>query len=270
MSQEPVTKRPAAHRHRSHAAVNSRPKRNPFALTPLVAGVIALGLAAGGAVVATNSGSTDSQYTRTSSEYDATDYRRNDPEVSRGVDREVLARQAQQQAEQRTAALAALDKGSKLRNKTLKKVAVKRERAKAAQVAQVANQWVLPMAGYRLTARFGESSSLWSTVHTGLDFAAPEGTKIVSVAQGTVTKVGNAGAYGNQTIVTLEDGTDIWYNHQSATQVSVGQKVDPGEAIGSVGSTGNVTGPHLHLEVRPGGGEPVDPFAELTKHNVKP
>ncbi|MGH3358613.1 MAG: M23 family metallopeptidase, partial [Nocardioidaceae bacterium] len=69
---------------------------------------------------------------------------------------------------------------------------------------------------------------------------------------------------------TLEDGTEIWYCHQNAFAVSEGQVVAPGETIGEVGSTGNVTGPHLHLEVRPGGGEPVDPYAALQEHGVTP
>ena len=103
----------------------------------------------------------------------------------------------------------------------------------------------------------------------GARTAAP-GTQIASVARGTVTEVGFDGAYGNKTVITLEDGTEIWYCHQSSTQVSVGQQVDPGDPIGQVGATGNVTGPHLHLEVRPGGGDPVDPYNVLVEHHVKP
>lgn len=128
--------------------------------------------------------------------------------------------------------------------------------------------WVLPMTSYQLTGTFGETSSLWSTVHTGLDFAGPEGTPIRSVAGGVVTDAGWAGAYGYRTIVTLPDGTEIWYCHQSSIGVDVGQPVDTGQEIGTVGSTGNVTGPHLHLEVRPGGGDPVDPWVALKAHRA--
>ncbi len=71
-------------------------------------------------------------------------------------------------------------------------------------------------------------------------------------------------------MLTLEDGTEIWYCHQSAFNVSVGDTVRAGELIGYVGSTGHVTGPHLHLEVRPGGGDPVDPDAALRQHGVTP
>ena len=132
------------------------------------------------------------------------------------------------------------------------------------------NQWTLPVAGYHLTARFGDSSGLWSHYHTGLDFAAPSGTTIHAVANGVVTSVGYDGAYGNKTVVTLEDGTELWYCHQTSYTVTTGQEVHAGDAIGYVGSTGNVTGPHLHLEVRPGGGDPVDPYAALAVHGLQP
>ncbi|MFI5426380.1 M23 family metallopeptidase [Aeromicrobium sp. UC242_57] len=121
-----------------------------------------------------------------------------------------------------------------------------------------------------MTARFGQSSGLWSTTHTGLDFAGPAGTTIVSVAAGTVTSSGYEGAYGNRTIITLNDGTEIWYCHQSKIVANVGDVVAPGQVIGYTGSTGNVTGPHLHLEVRPGGGDPIDPYAALSSHDARP
>jgi murein DD-endopeptidase MepM/ murein hydrolase activator NlpD len=92
----------------------------------------------------------------------------------------------------------------------------------------------------------------------------------VAVANGTITKTGDAGAYGNQTVQTLEDGTEIWYCHQTDIGVSPGDKVTSGQQIGTVGSTGNSTGPHLHLEVRPGGGDPVDPYEALVFHGLKP
>lgn len=131
-------------------------------------------------------------------------------------------------------------------------------------------QWAPPLRSYRITGTFGERSYLWSTVHTGLDFAAPTGTAISAVARGQVTQAGWAGAYGYRTIVTLPDGTEIWYCHQARVDVSAGDEVDRGQAIGTVGSTGNVTGPHLHLEVRPGGRDPVDPRTAFIEHGVEP
>lgn len=132
------------------------------------------------------------------------------------------------------------------------------------------NRWVLPLESYRITATYGLSSYLWSSVHTGLDFAAPTGTTIRAVANGVVTQASYDGSYGNKTVVTLDDGTEMWYCHQTSFLVSAGDTVRGGEAIGTVGATGNVTGPHLHLEVRPGGGDPIDPFSALLEHGVTP
>ncbi|WP_223162630.1 M23 family metallopeptidase [Nocardioides antri] len=120
----------------------------------------------------------------------------------------------------------------------------------------------LPTRGYQLTATFGNAGSLWSSDHTGLDFAAPEGTPLFAIGDGVVTEVGYDGAYGNKTVIRLEDGTELWYCHQSSQSVAVGQSVSAGDVIGAIGSTGNSTGPHLHLEVRRHG-EPVDPAVAL-------
>jgi murein DD-endopeptidase MepM/ murein hydrolase activator NlpD len=134
------------------------------------------------------------------------------------------------------------------------------------------NTWKLPVAKgvYHLTARFGSCSGLWAHCHTGLDFAAPSGTPLHAVANGTITQTGWAGAYGNRTVETLPGGTELWYAHQSAFGVKPGQKVVAGQQIGLVGSTGNTTGPHVHLEVRPGAGDPVDPYHALVAHGVHP
>jgi murein DD-endopeptidase MepM/ murein hydrolase activator NlpD len=129
---------------------------------------------------------------------------------------------------------------------------------------------VLPVAGYRLTGRFGDRSGLWSSVHTGLDFAAPSGTPIRSVAAGTVVSTGYDGRYGDKTVVRLAGGTELWFCHQSSVDVRLGQRVRAGQVIGAVGSTGNVTGPHLHLEVRPAPDAPVDPLAWLRRHGLTP
>lgn len=126
--------------------------------------------------------------------------------------------------------------------------------------------WVVPVADYRLTGRFGDSDSLWASSHTGLDFAAPEGTPVRAVAAGVVRSTSYDWSYGATTVLTLEDGTEVWFCHQSEQLVSVGERVAAGQVIGAVGSTGNVTGPHLHLEVRPAGGEPVDPELALAEH----
>jgi murein DD-endopeptidase MepM/ murein hydrolase activator NlpD len=166
-----------------------------------------------------------------------------------------LQQAAEQQAKERNAALAALAASAEKQAGLLAKDA-----------------WQLPVVHgvYHLTSRFGECSGLWSHCHTGLDFAAPSGAPIHAIANGTITEVGSAGAYGNRTVQTLEDGTELWYCHQTSFAVTTGQKVVAGQVIGAVGSTGNTTGPHVHVEVRPGAGDPVDPYAAMVAHGLKP
>jgi murein DD-endopeptidase MepM/ murein hydrolase activator NlpD len=130
--------------------------------------------------------------------------------------------------------------------------------------------WVLPVQGYHLTGRFGDSSGLWSSTHTGLDFAADEGTEIRSIGPGVVVSTAYDGSFGNKTVVRLDDGTVLWYCHQSEFGVDPGQRLAPGDLVGYIGSTGNVTGPHLHLEVHPGGGDPIDPETWLPEHGLHP
>ncbi|MBS2937946.1 M23 family metallopeptidase [Nocardioides sp. J2M5] len=129
---------------------------------------------------------------------------------------------------------------------------------------------VLPLASYSLSAGFGLTGPLWEAEHGGQDFSAPTGEQIVAVAAGTVTEVAEAGPYGLRTIVTLPDGTEVWYCHQSATDVEAGQHVDVADPLGAVGDSGNATGPHLHLEVRPEGGAPIDPYDWLVAAGVTP
>lgn len=132
------------------------------------------------------------------------------------------------------------------------------------------SSWVLPLRHHELTGTFGATSSLWSQTHTGLDFAAPDGTPIRAVAAGTVTEPSWAGSYGYRTITRLPDGTEIWYCHQSRLGVSVGATMEVGDVIGYVGATGNVTGSHLHIEVRTPSGTPTDPYAALVSHGLQP
>ena len=110
----------------------------------------------------------------------------------------------------------------------------------------------IPVSG-NISARFGERSSSRSSAHTGLDIAAPMGTGIRAIAPGTVTFAAYNGSYGNLIKVNHGNGIESWYAHCSAIYASVGQTVDTSTTIGAVGSTGNSTGPHLHLEIRVGG-----------------
>ncbi|GHH83243.1 M23 family metallopeptidase [Streptomyces capitiformicae] len=139
------------------------------------------------------------------------------------------------------------------------------KKAEEERLAALAKQYALPTSSYTLTSYFGQSGPYWSSgYHTGLDFAAPTGTLIKAVHSGTITQAGWDGSYGYKTVLTLDDGTEIWYAHQSSIGVSVGQKVATGDVIGRVGATGNVTGAHLHMEVHPDGSATgIDPAAWL-------
>ena len=111
---------------------------------------------------------------------------------------------------------------------------------------------VRPVSG-KITSRFGAKSSIRKSVHTGLDIAAPSGTPYAAAAAGTVTFAGYKGSYGNLIVITHANGVQTYYGHSSKIYVKVGETVSQGETIGAVGSTGNSTGPHLHLEVRVNG-----------------
>ena len=240
------------------AAQRRRSRARSFTPTPAMAGAFALILAAFGSAVI--GGNTDDNSLQ-ADKYQTVNQSYTGPgqaaasqvDVSRSIDRATLDRQAKQQADQMTLA----------QQNLAKKVDKSADEVKA-------NQWILPVTGYNLTARFGQRSGLWSTVHTGLDFAGPSGSTIVAVAGGTVVSADYEGAYGTRTVIQLDDGTTIWYCHQSRFGVKVGDQVGPGDTIGYTGSTGNVTGPHLHLEVHPGGGPAVDPIPQLEAHGVTP
>lgn len=94
--------------------------------------------------------------------------------------------------------------------------------------------------------------------HNGIDVAGPVGAPIRAAADGTVTFAGVRGGYGNLIIVDHGDGRETYYAHNSANGVSAGDRVSAGQHIGAVGATGQVTGPHLHFEVRVNG-TPVEP-----------
>lgn len=110
-----------------------------------------------------------------------------------------------------------------------------------------------PVSGV-ITSRFGSNDSVRDHSHSGLDISAPYGTTIKAAASGTVTYSGNANdGYGYYIIISHGNGVSTVYAHCSQLLVSAGQTVSQGEVIAKVGSTGNSTGNHLHLEVRKNG-----------------
>lgn len=126
-----------------------------------------------------------------------------------------------------------------------------------AYTGKVSSSFIQPISG-KITSRFNSISGVRSGAHTGLDIAAPNGTPIKAAANGRVTFAGRKGSYGNLIIVSHGDGTETWYGHCSSLVASAGQTVSQGQVIAKVGSTGNSTGYHLHLEIRING-TPVNP-----------
>ncbi|MER0480891.1 M23 family metallopeptidase [Streptomyces sp. Edi2] len=142
-----------------------------------------------------------------------------------------------------------------------------RQKAEAARLAKLAKNFIAPVSSFTLTASFGQAGDRWAADHTGQDFAAPTGTPVKAVHSGTITQAGWAGSYGYRIVLTLDDGTELWFCHLSS-MVKTSGKVSTGDVIGRVGATGNVTGPHLHLEVRPDAGDPIDPMPWLRDHGI--
>ncbi|MER5598749.1 M23 family metallopeptidase [Streptomyces sp. NPDC002265] len=133
------------------------------------------------------------------------------------------------------------------------------------------NTFVSPITGSYVSTGYLASSSLWSSgSHTGIDFHANTGTTVHAVGYGTVVDAGWGGAYGNQIVIKMDDGTYTQYGHLSSIGVSVGQRVVTGQQIGLSGATGNVTGAHLHFEARTTAeyGSDIDPVAYLRSHGV--
>ncbi|KUM77063.1 M23 family metallopeptidase [Streptomyces sp. ISL-22] len=131
--------------------------------------------------------------------------------------------------------------------------------------------YVAPISGSYVSTGYKAGGAVWSSgSHTGVDFHAASGTSVHAVGAGTVVEAGWGGAYGNQVVIKLNDGTYTQYGHLSSIGVSVGQTVTPGQQIGLSGATGNVTGPHLHFEVRTTAeyGSDIDPVAYLRSHGV--
>ncbi|MFF1924519.1 M23 family metallopeptidase [Streptomyces sp. NPDC058221] len=146
-------------------------------------------------------------------------------------------------------------------------------KARAARSAERARlgTFQLPVAGSYVSTGYKSSGSMWSSgSHSGIDFHAASGSSVVAVGAGTVVEAGWGGAYGNNIVLRMTDGTYTQYGHLSSIGVSVGQSIGQGQQIGLSGSTGNSTGPHLHFEARttPSYGSDMDPVAYLRAHGV--
>jgi len=110
----------------------------------------------------------------------------------------------------------------------------------------------LPIKDGKITTAYKKLGKMWSKgYHTGVDFAVPEGTDVLAVADGKVANANWGKAYGTQIVQKIE-GKDAWviYAHLSKSLVKIGDEIKKGQHIGESGNTGNSSGPHLHFEMR--------------------
>ncbi|MER7552863.1 M23 family metallopeptidase [Streptomyces anulatus] len=180
---------------------------------------------------------------------------------------------AEAAAEAREKAARAKAKAEAERKAEARAKEIREEKARAARAAERArlNAFHLPVAGSHVTTGYNTGGALWSSgSHSGVDFQAASGSSVVAVGAGTVVEAGWGGAYGNNIVLRMTDGTYTQYGHLSSTGVSVGQSVSSGQQIGLSGSTGNSTGPHLHFEARttPDYGSDMDPVGYLRSHGL--
>jgi murein DD-endopeptidase MepM/ murein hydrolase activator NlpD len=134
---------------------------------------------------------------------------------------------------------------------------------KFAQVAvQIIDGLACPLPGAAFTDDFGQRRS-GGGFHPGIDMHAPMGTPELAVISGDLT-FGDGGAGGMGAYIAGDDGNRYVYYHLSE-YVGLPRHVSPGEVIGKVGATGDATGPHLHFEIHPGGGDPSDPYPTLSR-----
>ncbi|RDI66222.1 murein DD-endopeptidase MepM/ murein hydrolase activator NlpD [Nocardia pseudobrasiliensis] len=184
--------------------------------------------------------------------------------------------------------LTAINNGERLREAQVVAAAARAtlDRAKAEAAAAVAGDpqpWlngpvttlpggILPgTGGFVLPARGAFTSGYgqrWGTFHYGIDIAAPIGSPIYAVADGTVIDAGPAQGFGLWVRIRHSDGSITVYGHMYDFSVSVGERVRAGQQIARVGNRGDSTGPHLHFEVLIGG-QHVDPQPWLALHGLR-
>lgn len=139
-------------------------------------------------------------------------------------------------------------------------------KAKArAEAERNGKKWVKAIRTGRHTSDFGPR---WGRNHNGIDVAAPVGTPLYAMSKGTVVHAAYSSVAGNKVEIKYWDGTSSTYHHMSRMDVKAGQSVMSGDVVGAVGNTGRSFGAHLHLEIHPGGGDPINPFPWLKKKGI--
>ena len=131
--------------------------------------------------------------------------------------------------------------------------------------------YVYPIMSARLSSKFGKRKHPIYKVtkhHRGVDLAAPMNSPIRAIAKGMVVFADKYKGYGNLVVIDHGDGLTSHYGHCHEIKVSPLDTIAAGQIVATVGKTGNVTGPHLHLEIRKEG-KAVDPQQFLPSLTVK-
>lgn len=119
--------------------------------------------------------------------------------------------------------------------------------------------FIPPLRGGRITSYFGPR---WGGFHYGVDIADSYGTRVYASAAGVVERAGWNGGYGNLVVINHQNGYKTYYGHNSQINVYAGQRVNQGDVIARVGSTGNSTGNHVHFEIRQYGTQ-INPYSYI-------
>jgi murein DD-endopeptidase MepM/ murein hydrolase activator NlpD len=129
---------------------------------------------------------------------------------------------------------------------------------------------IWPVDGRLIRSSYGQRTDPLSgegAFHTGVDISAPSGISVRATADGIVVHTAFDNGYGRLVVVDHGNGVQTYYAHLSKFYVHAGQEVRRGDVVGAVGSSGRVTAPHLHYEVRMGGA-PINPYFYLAKSGI--
>lgn len=245
-------------RHRGPNKAAARPRRLIAGLVLRAVAAAAVTLGATGAEVANSTPSvTVSQKATAGSTQAAAEA------AQSTLDRRDKAVQTQALVLFRATTAAKAARSAQRKSLAVRALGIKRAARRAA--VRAAHGWRMPIKNVAKTSGFGWR---WGRLHAGEDFAAREGTDLASMSTGTVVFVGQQAGFGNLVQIRYWDGTVSYFAHMSRISASAGQRVAPGQVVGQSGNTGHSTGPHLHLEIHPGGGEPVNPLPWLAGHRI--
>lgn len=253
-------------RHRASHQATPRPRRLITSLALPTSAALALMFCAAGAAVATSSKTQSAGFGQRAANLASAQPAAASPDALRARHlKEITLAQAVARDNRAKALehdMAVVRAATVARGVERKKLAA---RAVKARQAALVHSWRLPITNPVKTSGFGYR---WGRLHAGEDFAVSVGTPLAAMSTGEVDFAGPISGYGVLVRIRYWDGTMSYYGHMSSVSVNKGDSVGPGEIVGRSGNTGRSTGPHLHLEIHPNGGDPVDPGPWLRRHNI--